>query len=152
MKPTEPDIKWCIENADFVNGLLEKRGGWQDGDSVYTEDTELSDCVEGGIVTSLKEDGEGGFVTQIGTSFGRSTDYAEQIYTCGGSADEITQKCIWLPSVDDVLAMLKLDYLTLWKDGADVCVTDADTDAEGRGKTRFIAFMELLKLCDSIAS
>ena len=32
MKPSESDIKWCIENREFVNSLLEKRGGWQEGD------------------------------------------------------------------------------------------------------------------------
>ena len=32
MKPTEAEIKWCIEHRDWVNGLLEKRGGWEDYD------------------------------------------------------------------------------------------------------------------------
>jgi len=31
MKPQQPDVAYCIKNADFVNGLLEERG-WQKGD------------------------------------------------------------------------------------------------------------------------
>jgi len=105
MKPRQPDVAYCKKHREFVNELLEGRG-WQDGDCVYTEDAELSDWEEGGIITNLKEDDEGNFVTRIGTSFGRSTDYTDQIYTHAGSAVEITQKCIWIPTEGDVLGML----------------------------------------------
>ena len=32
MKPSQLDIEYCIEHKDWINGLLEKRGGWQEGD------------------------------------------------------------------------------------------------------------------------
>ena len=35
MKPQQPDIEYCIKNAEFVNGLLEKRGGLGFGDKVW---------------------------------------------------------------------------------------------------------------------
>ena len=31
MKPQQPDVAYCIKNAEFVNGLREGRG-WQEGD------------------------------------------------------------------------------------------------------------------------
>ena len=31
MKPQQPNVEYCIEHKEFVNGLLEKRG-WRDGD------------------------------------------------------------------------------------------------------------------------
>ena len=32
MKPSQPNIEYCIKHREFVNGLLEKRGGWEAGD------------------------------------------------------------------------------------------------------------------------
>jgi len=32
MKPQQPDVAYCIKHAEFVNGLREKRRGWQEWD------------------------------------------------------------------------------------------------------------------------
>ena len=32
MKPQQPNVEYCIEHKDWINGLLDKRGGWERGD------------------------------------------------------------------------------------------------------------------------
>ena len=39
MKPTEQDIKWCVDNAEWLSGLLEKRDGWQENDWYWQPET-----------------------------------------------------------------------------------------------------------------
>lgn len=34
-RPNDKNVKWCVENADFIATLLEKRGGWQGNDWYY---------------------------------------------------------------------------------------------------------------------
>ena len=47
MRPSQPDIKWCIEHAEFVNDLWEKRGR-QRGDWTWNEG-----CDELGLLSSV---------------------------------------------------------------------------------------------------
>ena len=82
MKPTEPDIKWCIEHANFVNGLLEKKGGAEHGDWFFCDDFAL-----------VKE------VVNIASWEEAQEVHAELV--AGGPGT------VWLPSEGDVLAMLE---------------------------------------------
>ena len=34
MKPSQPNIEYCIEHREFVNGLLEKKGGGEPEDRI----------------------------------------------------------------------------------------------------------------------
>ena len=35
MRPQQLDVQYCIEHKDWINGLLEKRGGLGLGDKVW---------------------------------------------------------------------------------------------------------------------
>jgi len=77
MKPQQSDVEYCIEHKDFVNGLLEKRGGWQQGDWFIRSATQCHPRVVEGM---------------------NHADVMNMLSVAGE---------IWLPSVDDVLAMLE---------------------------------------------
>jgi len=80
-----------------------------EGDWIVTEDPELMghDTMLQPYITCLKEDGEGGFVTLISTSYGRSTDYVEEIITEGAVPDEIKKRCAWLPSLFQLIGVIE---------------------------------------------
>ena len=81
----------------------------EEGDWIVTEDSELMghDTMLQPYITCLKEDGEGGFVTLISTSYGRSTDYVEEIITEGAAPDEIKKRCAWLPTLFQLIGVIE---------------------------------------------
>ena len=125
MKPQQLDVEYCIENKEFVNGLLEKRGGWQEGDwyhwdTGYATGVQLVGRFECQALTE-NEDGYG------------------------------IQGLIWLPTVGDVLGMLEatgIESVVVFK----APVSEGYMAGYSRpreptyyGPTRLIALLELLK-------
>ena len=168
MKPQQPDIDWCLADRELVMRWLERRGGLQDGDRVWTDDGELSDWREGGAVITLKEFELHHLAAQIGTSYGRSTDWCEEVYVREAKPEEIAAKSVWLPTSDDVLEMLEKatdrlrqrcrgDWLRIEYDSANqsnpwkCSIAELTNDGERtilatpRNRSVLIALMELLK-------
>ena len=137
MKPQQPNVEYCIEHKDWINGLWERRG-LQFGDWAGADgQAHLLHRIN----TITRE-----FVTESG-------DY---------SFGELT----WLPSVDDVLAMLetmapehglKLRNMYPIDNSPDdyeatMYTRNGLRSSRHYGTTWLIALMELLKLCDFTAS
>ena len=132
MKPTEPDIKWCVEHKDWVNGLLEKRG-WQEGDWCERR------LVYGPTLVSKVEDGEPYLIQAELGSEGTFFHMGDWLI-------------IWLPAEGDVLAMLgETDGMpalesNVRKDEPELFwIAYAGRDKSGWQKTPLIALLELLR-------
>lgn len=121
MKPTEPDIKWCLANAELINHWLEERDPLGEGDWAY--DPKL------GIPILF--------------------DTSDQAYP----------EDVWLPSVGDVLEMVRSKEPYSWcellyYEGGEepyrAATNTPDLPAMNRhGKTWLIALMELLKAVEN---
>ena len=131
MKPSQPNVEYCIEHKDWINGLLEKRG-WQVGDWC---ERRLS-C--GPTVVSEVKDGEPYFVETVGR--GRGTFFHM------GHWD-----IIWLPSEGDVLAMLEtigIESVVVFKASVSegyFAGYSRPTEPTYYGLTRLIALLELVR-------
>ena len=123
MKPQQPDIEYCIEHKEFVNGLLEKKGGWQVGD----------------WLASLMGHGKP-YIELIAEPPADFTLWDTE-HTLG--------PLIWHPSVDDVLAMLDLGHIEIWgpthTQNRWVILYDKVHGRQFEGRTYLIALLELLK-------
>ena len=140
MKPQQPNIEYCIEHREFVNGLLEKRGGWQDGEWYRSR--------LGGSSPNLIAKVKDGKPYMVSTSGSCEGTFWSRPGWDG----------VWLPSEGDVLAMLEargmipeLLSLRLGSIGGDITVWFA-TDgivmvpaAKDCYDTPLIALLELLK-------
>ena len=125
MKPNEANVQYCIEHADFVNGLWEKRGR-QVGDWVCELVGETEDIQ---LIAEPPAD-----LTLYDT-------------------DSPVFPLVWLPSEGDVLAILwgletsgdNYNSISLFGDNDGYAAQDRARAAEGVGETRLIALLELLR-------
>lgn len=140
MKPTEADIAWCIKNAEFVNGLLEKRGGWQLTDRfIWHDEPSLVDKDSEWYLDALgMNDDDNGLIDTIAELEG---------YGSGG--------VVWLPTVGDVLGMvdgrgirLTLDQPPRGSEWIAVTKVGSGPILRGEGQTLLIALLELLKVVE----
>lgn len=132
MKPTEADIKWCLDNRELVMCWLVQRGGWQEGDW---------------------------YTYGVGDKVYLVEHY--ELKTLIEHPDKATKEgVLWLPSVGDVLELLRAKQIRTWlKIGRDGKWTaDAFTDVvpyplgeykPRREESPLIALMELGKTVDT---
>ena len=141
MKPSQPNVEYCIKHREFVNGLLEKKGGWQEGDR----------CAGrlGGSppLVARVNNGKAYHVSTEGSCKGT-------FWSTGNWGDA------WLPSVDDVLAMLTeaMDGRRDWmlehihnldgtpRDYLAMLYPKGNKPMIGIGSTPLIALLELLRV------
>ena len=129
MKPQHPDIEYCGKHREFVNGLLEKRGGAQHGDWFLCDGFAL--VQEAVNIASWEE--------------------AEEVHAelvAGGS------QTVWLPTTGDALAMLEPREIVLVSSRAPAGAISWNAKAAGMGRnagwweTLLIALLELLRAAE----
>jgi hypothetical protein len=136
MKPTQSDIDWCLANRDFIARLLEKRGGWREGDWCLLRSSRWTAPVPDH--TGLVHDRGGGSFSLYELSC------YEEDYPDG-------EAYVWLATEGDALAMLEwpnnryLDMQVYGDERHGFTVRDNVNSREGKGKTVLIALLELLK-------